>query len=102
MQKSSLIKFISAGILATSVLVIPITSPASAQTSGTGTNGTNGTTGTTGTTTTTNYDNNKYDPGLWGLTGLLGLFGLLGRRKEETHTTTRRDDAPAYRDPTIR
>ncbi len=99
MQKSSLIKFISAGILATSVLVIPITSPASAQTSGTGTNGT---TGSTGSTTTTNYDNKSYDPGLWGLTGLLGLFGLLGRRKEEIHTTTRRDDAPAYRDPSIR
>ncbi len=99
MQKSSLIKFISAGILATSVLIIPMTSPASAQTSGTGTNGT---TGTTGTTTTTNYDNNNYNPGLWGLTGLLGLFGLLGRRKEEAHTTTRRDDTPVYRDPSIR
>ncbi len=98
MQKSSLVKFISASILATSVLALPMTAPASAQTSGTGTDGT---TGTTGTTTTTSYENN-YDPGLWGLTGLLGLFGLLGRRKEETRTTTRRDDAPAYRDPSIR
>jgi hypothetical protein len=98
MQQSSLVKFISAGLLATSVLVIPMTAPASAQTSGTRTDGT---TGTTGITTTTSYDNND-DRGLWGLSGLLGLFGLLGRRKEENHTTTRRDDAPAYRDPSIR
>jgi hypothetical protein len=95
MKQSSSIAFISAGILATIVSVVPMTSPAAAQTStGTGTQG-------TGTTTTT-YERNSDNSGLWGLTGLVGLFGLLGRRKEEDRTTTRRDDAPAYRDPGIR
>ena len=104
MQKSSSIAFISAGILAAVVAVVPMTSPATAQTSGTGTG--TGTTGT-GTTTTTyerNNDNRNDDhSGLWGLTGLAGLFGLMGRRKhEDERTTVRRDDAPAYRDPSIR
>jgi hypothetical protein len=95
MKKSPWIEFISAGILATSISVIPMSLPAAAQV-------TTPRTGTQGTTTTTYEKNdNNYNPGLWGLTGLLGLFGLLGRRKEDTHTTVRRDDA-VYRDPSIR
>jgi LPXTG-motif cell wall-anchored protein len=96
MKKSPWIEFISAGILATSISVISMSSPAAAQvtTPSTGTD-------TQGTTTTT-YETSNYNPGLWGLTGLLGLFGLFGRRKEDTHTTNRRDDAPVYRDPSIR
>jgi hypothetical protein len=94
MKPSSSLALISAGILATVISVVPMTSPAAAQTT------TSPGTGTTGTTTTT-YENNNDDRGLWGLTGLLGLFGLMGRRKEE-HTNTRRDDAPVYRDPSIR
>lgn len=97
MHQSSLLKFISAGILAASVSVIPMNLPASAQTTtGTGTQGTS----TTGTTTTyDNYDNR----GLWGLVGLVGLLGLVKRRKEDTHTTTtRREDPTVYRDPSIR
>ena len=100
MKSSSSIALLSAGILATIISVVPM-SPAAAQTStGTGT-GSQGT-GTTGTTTTRYENNNTHDDrGLWGLSGLLGLFGLMGRRKEETHNT-RRDDAPVYRDPSIR
>ncbi len=94
MKPSSSIAYISAGILATIVSVVPMTSPAAAQTTPA--------TSSQGTTTTT-YDNTNYDRGLWGLTGLLGLFGLFGRRKEDSNTTTtRRDDAPVYRDPSIR
>ena len=83
MQQSSLIKFISVGILAAGVMVVPMTSPASAQV-------TTPSTGSQGTTTT-NYDNNRNDnSGLWGLSGLVGLFGLMGRRKEDNDSTTRR------------
>jgi MYXO-CTERM domain-containing protein len=93
MRKLPWIELISAGILATSISVIPMSLPAAAQV-------TTPRTGTQGTTTTT-YEK-SYDPGLWGLTGLLGLFGLLGRRKEDNYTTTRRDDPTVYRDPSIR
>jgi LPXTG-motif cell wall-anchored protein len=95
MQKSSSIGLLSASIIATTISAILMSSPAGAQV-------TTPSTGTQGVTTTTTYENNNYNPGLWGLTGLLGLFGLFGRRKEDTHTTTRRDDAPVYRDPSIR
>jgi hypothetical protein len=96
MKKSSSIAFINAGILATFVSVVPMTSPAAAQV-------TTPATGSQGTGTTTTYERNNDDnSGLWGLTGLVGLFGLLGRRKEEDRTTTRRDDTPVYRDPSIR
>jgi hypothetical protein len=95
MKKSSSLAFISAGVLASIVSVVPMTLPAAAQTnSGTGTQGTS--------TTFTTYEHNKDNSGLWGLTGLVGLVGLLGRRKEEDRTTTRRDDKPVYRDPSIR
>jgi hypothetical protein len=106
MHKSSSIALISAGILAAIVSVVPMTSPAAAQTSsGTGTQGTSTGTGTGAGTTTTTYErnNDNDNSGLWGLSGLVGLFGLLGRRKhEEDRTTVRRDDAPVYRDPSIR
>lgn len=96
MKKSFPIAFISAGILATIVSVVLVTSPAAAQVT-TPSKDNQG----TGTTITT-YEHNKDNSGLWGLTGLVGLFGLLGRRKEEDRTTTRREDTPVYRDPSIR
>ena len=104
MQKSSSIAFISAGILAAVVSIVPMTSPATAQTSsGIGTQGTGTGAGTTTTTYERSNERNTDNSGLWGLTGLVGLFGLLGRRKvEEDRTTIRRDDAPVYRDPSIR
>ena len=86
MKKSSSLAFISAGILASIVSVVPMTSPAAAQTnSGTGTQGTG--------TTSTYQERQKDNSSLWGLTGLLGLLGFLGRRK---------DDRTVYRDSTSR
>ncbi len=86
MKKSSSLAFISAGILASIVSFIPMTSPAAAQTnSGTGTQGTSA--------TSTYQEPNRDNSGLWGLTGLLGLLGFLGRRK---------DDRTVYSDSTTR
>jgi hypothetical protein len=92
MQKSSTLKLIGAGILATSITFIPMTVPASAQVATPRTSSQD--------TTTTTYEERNDDRGLWGLAGLAGLFGLLGRRKE-SHSSNR-DDAPVYRDPSIR
>ena len=98
MKKSSSIALISGSVLATIVALVPMTSPAAAQT----------TTPNTGTqqprTTTTSertYEREQDNSGLWGLTGLVGLAGLLGRKKEEDRPT-RRDDTPVYRDPNVR
>lgn len=98
MKKSQSIGLIGASILATSVALLPMTSPASAQTSTTTTPST--------TTTERTYDNtnNNDDRGLWGLAGLAGLLGLLGGRKrhEEDNRRTMGDDATVYRDPSRR
>ena len=91
MQPSSPIKLIAAGILATTIAFIPMTVPASAQVATPR--------DSSQSTTTTTYEDRNDDRGLWGLAGLTGLLGLLGRRKESRST---RDDAPAYRDPSIR
>lgn len=93
MQQSSLIKFISAGILVTGVTVIPMTLPAGAQGVSPGTQQRE-----TTTYQTRNDDNNA---GLWGLSGLLGLLGLVGRRKENTDREMR-EGTPTYNDPSRR
>jgi MYXO-CTERM domain-containing protein len=92
MNQLSLLGFIAACVLTTSVATISITSPASAQVN-------TPRTSTERTYETTNNDNS----GLWGLAGLAGLFGLLGgkRRHDENRTVTR-DDEPVYRDPSRR
>jgi hypothetical protein len=95
MKKSSSIALISGSILATVVALVPMTSPATAQS-------TTPRTGTQDTGTTTTYERNDDKSGLWGLAGLVGLLGFLGRNKEEDRRTTRRDDTPAYRDPNVR
>jgi hypothetical protein len=96
MKKTRSLGLIGASIIATSVALIPTTSPVSAQTSTT----------TTPTTTTTErtYDTtNNDDRGLWGLAGLVGLLGLLGgKRREDDHRRTMGDDATVYRDPSRR
>ncbi len=99
MRKSFSFAIISASMLATIVSLVPMTSPVTAQTTtpGTGTG-----TSTQEPTTTTTYEREQDNSGLWGLAGLVGLAGLLGRKKEEDRPATRRDDAPAYRDPNIR
>ena len=76
MKKSSSLAFISAGILASIVSVVPMTLPAAAQTSsGTGTQSTG--------TTSTYQEPQRDNSGLWGLAGLVGLLGFLGRRKDD-------------------
>jgi MYXO-CTERM domain-containing protein len=103
MKKLSALVFINAGILATIVAVAPMTSPVAAQVSTPRTGATTTpNTGNQGTGTTTNYERNDDKSSLWGLAGLVGLLGLFGRRKEEDNTTTRRGDAPSYRDPNVR
>jgi hypothetical protein len=106
MKKSSSIALISASILATIVSVVPMTSPAAAQVATPPTSNTNlPSRANQGMDTTTTYQRNNDNSGLWGLAGLVGLLGFLGRRKEEDRnrtTTTRRDDASAYRDPNVR
>jgi hypothetical protein len=97
MKKSQSIRLIGAGILATSVALLPMTAPASAQTSTTTTPNT--------TTTQRTYDTttNNDDRGLWGLAGLAGLLGLLGgKRRDDEHRRTMDDDATVYRDPSRR
>jgi hypothetical protein len=94
MKKSSSLALIGGTILATIVAVVPMTSPAAAQTTTPRTN--------RGADTTTIYERNDDNSGLWGLAGLAGLLGFLGRNKEEDRTTTRRDDTPVYRDPNVR
>jgi MYXO-CTERM domain-containing protein len=102
MKKLSSLTFISAGILAATVSILPMTSPATAQAApGTGTTTTTPATGDRGTGTTTTYERNDDKSGLWGLVGLAGLLGFLGRRKEDD-STVRRGDTPVYRDPNVR
>jgi MYXO-CTERM domain-containing protein len=102
MKKLSSIALIAAGILATTVSIVPMTSPAAAQTApGTGSTTTSPATGDRGTGTMTNYERNDDKSGLWGLVGLAGLLGFLGRRKDDD-STVRRGDTPIYRDPNVR
>jgi MYXO-CTERM domain-containing protein len=99
MKNSNLSKFLSAGVLAASVALVPLTLPASAQTesapSGTTTNTAPDTTttapsqGVDNTTTNTEGDRD-FNWGWLGLLGLAGLAGLSGRKN---------DDRVAYRDP---
>jgi MYXO-CTERM domain-containing protein len=100
MKKLSSIVLIAAGIMTTTVSVLPLTSPATAQVASPRTDTTTPATGTQGTGTTT-YERNDDKSGLWGLVGLAGLLGFLGRRKEDD-TTVRRGDTPVYRDPNVR
>jgi hypothetical protein len=103
MKKLSSLALIAAGILATTVSIVPMTSPAAAQGAPrTGATTTTPATGNQGTSTTTTYERNDDKSGLWGLAGLVGLFGFLGRRKDEEDTTIRRGDTPIYRDPNVR
>lgn len=101
MKKSSSLALIAAGILATTVSVVPMTSPATAQVAPGTDNTTTPATGDRDTRNTTTYERNDDKSGLWGLAGLAGLLGFLGRRKEDD-TTVRRGDTPVYRDPNVR
>jgi hypothetical protein len=89
MKRTTLSKFVGAGVLSMSLAMGTLVLPSSAQT-GT-TTGTDTTTGTTQTTTdTTQQGDRDFD---WGWLGLLGLLGLAGLAKKTSHEPTR------YREP---
>jgi hypothetical protein len=79
MQISKASKVLSAGLIAASLAVVPLTS-AQAQ------DNTTGTTGTTGTNTEveTVDTEDSFDWGWLGLLGLAGLAGLAGKKRQET------------------
>jgi MYXO-CTERM domain-containing protein len=85
-KRSNLSKLVGTSLLVASLLTLPATMRASAQT------GTN-----TGTDTTTTVNDasratdNNFADGDWGLMGLLGLFGLLGRRSRKSVENTAYD-----------
>ncbi len=79
MKLSDLSKVISAGVIATSLAVLPLTVPAQAQTQNTAPNTD---TRTTGDVNTSNTDND-FDWGWLGLLGLAGLAGLAGLKRRE-------------------
>lgn len=89
---NNLVKFVSAGVLAAGVSIMPMTIPASAQVV------------VPGAEREGIYeDNNDGNWGLWGLVGLVGLFGLVGGgKRKETRTPEAQDNVTAYRDPNKR
>ncbi|MCU0552690.1 MAG: hypothetical protein MUC48_25455 [Leptolyngbya sp. Prado105] len=83
-MKSTLLKSMSAAVLAIGIATVPDTLPASAQTTA------QTTTATTPVVATYEDDNNGFPWGLLGLLGLIGLAGLGGNKDREV---------TAYRDP---
>jgi MYXO-CTERM domain-containing protein len=83
-MRNSLTKIFSAGFIALSIGILPLSLSARAQT-----------TSSPGNATTTTTDTRTYNRGFdWGWLGLLGLFGLAGlagRKRSEKPTR--------YRDP---
>jgi LPXTG-motif cell wall-anchored protein len=87
MKPSNLSKLVGAGLIATSLAVVPLTLSAQAQNTA------------PDTTTQQNADvdargpisdhterDNSNDLGWFGLIGLAGLAGLLGKKRQEVHT----------------
>jgi len=71
MTRAKFLPWLRAGVLAVSVLLLPLSAPTSAQVRD-----------TTPTPDTKQVDGSNYNRGnvgLWGLAGLLGLAGLAGR-----------------------
>jgi MYXO-CTERM domain-containing protein len=94
MKLSNLSKVISAGAIAASLAIVPLTAPVQAQTQDTApnTNTYNQRTGDVDATET----NDEFDWGWLGLLGLAGLAGLLPKKRQETvHYTTQDPDVVA-------
>ncbi|MBF2046866.1 hypothetical protein HJG54_24080 [Leptolyngbya sp. NK1-12] len=91
MKSSNMLKLISAGVVACTAAIAPLSLPTQVQ-------------ATTNTAPVIEregaYENDGFDWGWLGLFGLIGLFGLagLGGRSHQD-TTIRREEAPTYRDP---
>lgn len=80
MKLSQLSKVISAGVIATSLAILPSTIPTQAQTQN---NAPNTDTRTTGDVQSVQTEND-FDWGWLGLLGLAGLAGLIPRKRQET------------------
>jgi MYXO-CTERM domain-containing protein len=94
MKLSNLSKVVSAGAIAASLAIVPLTAPVQAQTQDTAP-GTTYNQGTTGDVATTDTEND-FDWGWLGLLGLAGLAGLLPKKRQETvHYTTQDPDVVA-------
>ncbi|AFZ17018.1 WGxxGxxG family protein [Allocoleopsis franciscana] len=93
MKLSNLSKVVSAGAIAASLAIVPLTAPAQAQTQDTAPGTTyNQRTGDVDTA----YTDNDFDWGWLGLLGLAGLAGLLPKKRHETvHYTTQDPDVVA-------
>lgn len=97
MKRSDLSKVVGAGILAASLAVVPLSLPASAQ-STTDTAPSTGVDTRRTDTNTRDYSTRDYnDNNDWGWLGLLGLIGLAGllprRREEHRYEVNREPDA---------
>ena len=84
MKNTHALTFMRAGVLALSLLLLPISAPTFAQQ-----------TTPPAPTVTADEEDDRGNAGLWGLLGLLGLAGLAGRRR---HTVAER----TYAEPTMR
>ncbi|MFE1748374.1 WGxxGxxG family protein [Coleofasciculus sp. H7-2] len=96
MKISNLSKLVSAGVLAASVSLVPLTLPASAQTDNTPPDTTTNTAPDTTTAPRQDVNNANYEGDRdfnWGWLGLLGLAGLAGL------SGRKHDERVAYRDP---
>ncbi len=78
MKISIVSKFVSAGVVAASLAVVPFTLSAQAQNTDTGTYNNR-----SGSVQTANNDND-FDWGWLGLLGLAGLAGLIPKKRQET------------------
>ena len=91
MKRTTLSKFVGAGVLSMSLAMGTLAMPSYAQTGSGTTTGTDTTTGTTQTAVdNTEQGDRDFD---WGWLGLLGLLGLAGLAKKTSHEPTR------YREP---
>lgn len=93
MRNSKLSKLIGAGVLATGLAVLPLTIPASAQTSSpsdTTTTSPSDTTAAPSQSVDPDRGDRDFDWGWLGLLGLAGLAGLAGNKRREP---------VAYREP---
>jgi MYXO-CTERM domain-containing protein len=94
MKLSNLSKVVSAGAIAASLAIVPLTAPVQAQTQDTAPN-TNTYNQRTGDVATTDTEND-FDWGWLGLLGLAGLAGLLPKKRQEpVHYTTQDPDVVA-------
>lgn len=96
MKLSNLSKVVSAGAIAASLAIVPLTAPVQAQTQDTAPGTTyNQRTGDVDTANTDNTEND-FDWGWLGLLGLAGLAGLLPKKRQENvHYTTQDPDVVA-------